>query len=473
MARFSGLLIRDAGSRYTARDEPLHPQRFFPMTASRNRCDVLLEARWCVPVSGTPELLERHAVAIEDGRIAAVLPIDEAREKFDAGVVVSRPHHVLIPGLVNTHTHAAMTLMRGYAEDMPLDSWLIKKIWPAEKRWVSAEMVRDGTRHAVAEMLKNGVTCFSDQYFFPDVVAKVAADCEMRAVVATPVIDFETAWADNGADCLQKAADRVHDPYADHPLVTTAFAPHTTSVLSDETFRALRVLADQLDRPIQIHLHESASEIAAELKLSGERPLARLERLGFLNASLLGVHCVHLDDAEIDALAAAGASVAHCPRSNLKLASGIARLDRLRAAGLTVGLGTDGAASNNELDLLGELRAAALLVRGVSENATALGASDALQMATLDGARALGLGDVTGSLEAGKQADIACIDMARINSQPLYDPLGQLVYTARAGQVTDTWVAGRQLVENGELTTLDELEILERSKEWRRRIAAE
>ena len=442
------------------------------MTTTKEPCDSLIEARWCIPVEPADQVHERCAVAIRDGVILNVLPISEAQQRYAPGAVLSRPNHVLIPGLVNTHTHAAMTLLRGYAEDLPLERWLREGVWPAERRWVSAEMVRDGTRHAVCEMLKSGTTCFSDQYFYPEVVAAVADEAELRAVVATPVIDVETTWAAGGAECLRIAADRVHDPYADHPLISTAFAPHTTREVSDETFQAMRVMADQLDCPVQIHLHESASEIDGAIAQTGERPLARLARLGFVNASLLAVHCVHLLEDEVEMLADAGVGVAHCPRSNLKLASGMARLADLSAAGVIVGLGTDGAASNNELDLLGELRTAALLAKGVAGDAAAMPAADTLRMATLDGARVLGLAERTGSLVPGKQADIACLDMERINSQPLYDAVSQVVYTGRADQVTDVWVGGRHLLDGGRTTTIDEDEVLERSKEWRRRIAA-
>lgn len=436
------------------------------------QCDTLIEARWCVPVEPADVVLAEHAVAVRDGRIVAILPIGQARERFVAGAVVQRPDHVLLPGLVNAHTHAAMTLLRGYADDLPLERWLREGVWPAEKRWVSREMVRDGARHAIAEMLKSGVTCFSDQYFFPETVAETAAEMHIRAVIATPVIDFETAWAKSGAECLQKATDLVHDPWADHPLVSSAFAPHSVEVVSDETFRALRVLADQLGAAVQIHLHESQAEIDNAVATSGERPFARLDRLGLVNASLVAVHGVHLSDEEIGRMATVGAGVVHCPHSNLKLASGLARVTDLLDAGVTVGLGTDGAASNNALDMLAEMRTASLLAKGVSGDATALPAGRTIRLATLDSAKVLGLDDTVGSLEAGKAADLACIDLARIRSQPVYNPASQVVYTATPDQVSDVWVAGRHLLERGHLAAADEAEILQRSSEWQQRIVA-
>ncbi len=435
------------------------------------QCDTLIVAAWCLPVDAGNRVLEEHALAITDGRIVDLLPAAEARRRYAPGVLVERPTHAVLPGLVNAHTHSAMTLLRGFGDDLPLQPWLRERIWPAERQAVSAEMVRDGTRHAIAEMLLSGITCFSDQYFFPEVVAAEADEAHVRAVVAAPVFEAPTAWADDAAQCLEQAA-ALHDRYADHPLVSAAFAPHSTSVVSDDTFSALRVLCDQLDSRIQLHLHESASEIASEQQKTGMRPLERLRQLGMVNSSLLAVHAVHLDADEIEQLAARRISVIHCPRSNMKLASGIADINALRRAGVNVGLGTDGAASNNELELLGEMRAAALLARAVSGDAAALPAAHALRMATLDGARALGLDEQTGSLEQGKWADVTCVDLSTLNSQPLYDPVSQLVYTARPSQVSDVWVAGRHQVDQGELRHLDVAEIIERSSEWRDRIAA-
>lgn len=435
-------------------------------------CDTLILPQWCVPVEPADTILAEHAVAVSDGRIVDVLPAADARRQYKPGVVVDRPQHVLIPGLVNAHTHAAMTVFRGIADDMPLERWLADGIWPNEKRWAGPEMVRDGTRHAIAEMLLSGVTCFSDQYFFPEVVAETAADCHVRAMVGTPVIDFATAWAKDAAECLRKGAELVHDRYADDPLISSCFTPHSTYVVSDNAFRELRVLADQLDVPVQIHLHETAHEVEDAVRTTGKRPLERLRGLGLLNASLTAVHAVHLTDDEIRQLADAGASIVHCPRSNLKLASGIARVTAMRAAGLTVALGTDGAASNNVLDMLGEMRTAALLAKTAAGNAAALTADEALRMATLDGARTLGLDAVTGSITAGKWADLACVNLLSLNSQPVYDPVSQLVYTAHPEQVTDVWVAGRQLVEQHRLVGFNEADILQRCAEWQQRIGA-
>ena len=433
-------------------------------------CDTLISAGWCIPVVPHGTVLSDHAVAVLDGRIVDVLPATDARRKYEPGVLVERPGHVLIPGFVNTHTHAAMTLLRGLADDLPLDRWLKQSVWPVESRWVGAEMVRDGTRLAVAEMLLSGCTCFSDQYFFPEIVAETAVDLHMRAVVGTPVIEFATAWAENAAECLSKGADLVHDRYADHPLISTSFVPHSVATVSDASFSALRVLADQLDKPIQIHLHESQQEIAESLATTGKRPLQRLIDLGLVNSSLLAVHAVHVSAEEIAHFAESGVAVVHCPRSNLKLADGIAPVQRMLDAGVTVGLGTDGAASNNVLEMPGEMRAAALLAKVGADSAAALPAAAALRIATLDGAKALGLDHAIGSIETGKWADLACIDLIRLNSQPVYDPLSQLVYTVQPDQVRDVWVAGRHQVDAGRLTQIDTAEIIRRTAEWQQRI---
>ena len=436
-------------------------------------CDTLIAPRWCVPVEPVGQVLENHAVVVSDGRIVALLPAAEARAAYQPSVLLERPEHVLVPGLINTHTHAAMTLFRGLVDDLPLREWLETGIWPAERRWVSAEMVRDGTALAIVEMLSAGITCFSDQYFFPEIVAETAVDLHMRAVVGTPVVDFPTAWAKDTAEYLSKAADLVHDPYARHPLISTCFAPQSTLGLSDESFVELRVLADQLDRPVQIHLHETADEVEQSVSQTGKRPLERLAELGLLNASLLAVHAVHVTEAEIEGLAKSGAAVAHCPRSNLKLASGFAPVAAYRSAGIRVGIGTDSAASNNMLDVLSETRTAALIAKACVGDAAAVSAAEALRMATIDAAAALGLAREIGSIEAGKWADLACFDLAKPNSQPVYDPLSQLIYATRSNQLSDAWVAGRHQVDGGKLNGIDVDGLLGRSREWQQRISRE
>ena len=439
---------------------------------SMQHCDILIAPRWCVPIQPAGAVLEDHAVIVRDGRITDLLPLAEAEARYQPSSTIRRPDHALIPGFVNAHGHSAMTLLRGLADDLPLESWLRDAIWPAEQRWVSAEMVRDGTELAIAEMIAGGTTCFSDQYFFPEMVAEAAQELHMRAVIGTPNMDFATDWAKDVDEYINKANDLVHDPYADHPLISSCYAPHSSAALNDESFGELRVMADQLDLPVQIHLHETLGEIKAAVDATGKRPVERLHELGFINASLLGVHCVHLNDDEIHLLAESGVNVVHCPRSNLKLGSGIAPVSKYRDAGINVAVGTDGAASNNVLDMLSELRYAAMLAKGSQQDAAALPAETVLKMATLDGANALGLGAEIGSIEVGKWADLTCIDLNRLHSQPMYDPVSQLVYTARADQVSDVWIAGRQQLEEGHLTQIDPDNLMTKAAEWSARIAA-
>ena len=441
-------------------------------SATMQHCDTLIAPRWCVPVEPAGIVLNDHAVIVTDGEIRDLLPLEDALKRYQPSIQVQRPDHALLPGLVNAHTHAAMTLFRGLADDMALEKWLRLGIWPVEKRWVSAEMVRDGTELAIAEMIRAGTTCFCDQYFYPEIVAETAVDLNMRAMVGTPVVEFASSWAQDVDEYLRKGSDLVHDPYVDHPLIATCFAPHSVGVLSNESLTALRVLADQLDVPVQIHLHESAAEIEASLDNCGQRPFERLDDVGLINASLLAVHAVHMTDSEVARCSESGVNIAHCPRSNLKLASGIAPISRYRSAGVNVGIGTDGAASNNVLDVLAEVRLAALLAKTSTSDAAALPAPDALRMGTLGSAQALGMGQAIGSIEIGKWADLTCVDLGGLNSQPVYDVISQLVYTANSSQVSDVWVAGKHQLEDGELVHINRDRVLERSNEWRARIAA-
>ncbi|HHH43275.1 MAG TPA: TRZ/ATZ family hydrolase [Gammaproteobacteria bacterium] len=433
--------------------------------------ETLLHARWVIPVEPDAVVLEYHSIAIDEGRISAILPSAEARQSYQAQTTLELDRHALIPGFVNTHTHAAMSLLRGIADDLPLMDWLQHHIWPAEQKWVSEQFVHDGTQLAVAEMLRSGTTCFNDMYFFPEVSARVAASGAIRACVGIILIDFPTAYADNPEQYFAKGL-ALADEYKHHPLISCAFAPHAPYTVSDQPLKQVQVLSDELDLPVHIHLHETASEIENSLNDTGQRPLDRLEQLGLLSPALVGVHMTQLEDNEIRRLAEAGASVVHCPESNLKLASGFCPVQPLLEAGVNVALGTDGAASNNDLDMLGEMRSAALLAKAVQQDASALPAHTALRMATLNGARALGIATETGSLENGKWADISAIDLGALETQPLYDPVSQLVYAAGREQVTDVWVAGQHVLKTRELTHLDTQELVQRARGWQTRIAA-
>ena len=431
--------------------------------------DTLINARWVIPVEPDGQVLDHHSIAVHGGKIVEVLPTANVAQKYRATETVDLKQHAIIPGLVNAHTHAAMSLFRGLADDLPLMDWLNHHIWPAEAKWVSPDFVRDGTELAVAEMLKSGTTCFSDMYFFPDVTARVCHDAGMRACIGLIMIDFPSAWAQNADEYLHKGL-KLHDELRNSELVSTAFAPHAPYTVSDAPFEKIRMYADELDIPIHMHVHETAHEVDAGMKQYGMRPLARLVNLGILGPRLIAVHMTQLLPAEIELLAQANVSVVHCPESNLKLASGFCPVQTLLKAKVNVALGTDGAASNNNLDMLEEMRIAALLAKGASQDATAVPAHTALRMATLNGAKALGIEARTGSLTAGKAADIAAIDLSAISSQPVYDPVSQIVYTATRDQVSDVWVNGRHLLAKHQLTSLDEAALRDKAQAWRDKI---
>ena len=432
--------------------------------------DTLIHSRWIAPVEPATTLLEHHSVAIHEGRIHEILPTEQALTTYTATIEHSLDRHLLIPGLINAHTHAAMSLLRGLADDLPLNEWLNNHIWPAESRWVNEEFVHDGTQLAMAEMLRGGTTCFNDMYFFPDITARAAASCGMRASVGLIVLDFPTVWAHDADEYISRGL-AVHDQYRSDPLITTLFAPHAPYTVSDQPLEHVRVLADELDMGIHMHVHETVDEIDRAIELTGKRPLARLQDLGLISPAMLAVHMTQLSTEEISQYAASGGHVVHCPESNLKLASGFCPADTLMAAGINVALGTDGAASNNDLDMLGEMRTAALLGKAVCGDASALPAHTILKMATLNGAQALGIDRDTGSLLPGKWADITAVCLDSIETLPLYDPVSQLVYASGREQVTDVWIAGQHLLKERRLTTLDGNDILERTRDWRARIS--
>ncbi|MCP5406556.1 MAG: TRZ/ATZ family hydrolase [Chromatiaceae bacterium] len=432
--------------------------------------DTLIHARWIVPVDFGGSIFEHHAIAIRSGKILDILPSTEAKQRFSVSSEHNLSDHILIPGLINSHTHASMSLLRGLADDMPLMTWLNQHIWPAEARWVSEEFVADGTRLAVAEMLRGGITCFNDMYFFPDVAGHVAAAAGMKAVVGLILIDFPSAWAGGADEYLQRGLE-VHDQFRNSSLIRTAFAPHAPYSVSNAPLERIRVLSDELEIPVHMHVHETIDEVHQNISRYGTRPLRRLEELGVVSPSLMAVHMTQLNEDEISSFADSGAHVVHCPESNLKLASGFCPVTSLMQSGINVALGTDGAASNNDLNMFSEMRTAALLAKGVAKDASALPAYDALRMATINGARALGMDRETGSLEVGKAADIVAVNLGSLETQPVYHPVSQLVYATGRDKVSDVWVAGRQLLRSGQLTTLDGQEIAARAEDWRSRIA--
>jgi len=432
--------------------------------------ETLIHAEWIIPVVPEGDVLEKHAIAINAGRIIEILPSADATAKYTAESLVELEGHALIPGLINSHTHAAMSLMRGLADDLPLMTWLNEHIWPAEGRFVSEEFVRDGTQLAIAEMLRGGTTCFNDMYFYPDIAGHVAAAAGMRAVVGLIVIDFPTAWAADADEYLSKGL-KIHDTFRGHSLIKTAFAPHAPYTVSDGPLESVRNYINELNIPIHMHLHETQHEVNEATEQQGKRPIERLSELNIFSPHMMAIHMTQLNDEEIELMAKTGSHVVHCPESNLKLASGFCPVTKLIDAGVNVALGTDGAASNNDLNMFSEMRTAALLAKGVSGDASALPAEKALSMATINGAKALGIANETGSLEVGKAADIVAIDLNALETRPIYHPISQLVYATDREQVTHVWVAGKQLLRDRELTTLDMDNILQRTDEWQKKIS--
>ncbi|MFT3930811.1 MAG: TRZ/ATZ family hydrolase [Spongiibacteraceae bacterium] len=434
-----------------------------------SRVDTLIFARWIVPIVPAHAVYKNHALAITNGRIAALLPAEQARA-ITADQVVELNDHVLMPGLVNAHTHAAMSLLRGYADDYALHSWLNDHIWPAEGKWVSEAFVRDGTQLAIAEMLRSGTTCFADMYFFPNIAAQTAHDAGMRAQLHFPVFDFPTAWGRDADDYIHKGL-MLRDDFKHSEFISIGFGPHAPYTVSDAPLSRIAVLAAELDCAIQIHAHETQHEVDESLAKFNERPIARLNRLGLLGPRTQCVHATALNDDDIELLARNNSHIVHCPESNLKLASGFCPVQKLRDAGVNVALGTDGAASNNDLNLFAELQTAAMLTKAIAGNPAALPAFEALRMATLDGAKALGLDDKIGSLELGKCADVIAIDMSAIEQQPLFNPLSQLVYTNSGAHVSHSWVNGKALLIDRELTTLNLSDLRESIAQWQTAIS--
>ena len=430
--------------------------------------DLRIDARWVLPMTGQDALLEYHSVLVSDGRITAIIPTSECTGT--ASETLTLHDHALLPGYINAHGHAAMSLFRGLADDLPLMTWLQEHIWPAEGLWVSDEFVADGTRLAIAEMIRCGTTTFADMYFYSGASVQAAIDAGMRTAAFTPVLDFPTNFAQNADEYIRKALD-VHERFRHQPLAHIGIGPHAPYTVSDGPLREIALVADQMDLPVQIHLHETAFEVAQSIELTGKRPSARLADLGFLTERVSCVHMTQIDDSDIQLLQQTGASVVHCPESNLKLASGFCPVHRLQQAGITIAIGTDGAASNNDLNIQGEMKTAAMLAKAVAGDAAALPAIEALKAATIGGARALGLAEQTGSIEAGKWADLQAVRLTGLGQSPLYDPASQLVYTDSSRATEYTWVAGKALLARGILTGMNEDALIASALQWQQRIA--
>lgn len=436
---------------------------------SPTRVDTIISAKWIIPIEPAGQVFEDCSVIIDKGAIIALVPNDGIEQRFASSSHIHLPKHVVMPGFVNAHGHAAMTLLRGYADDTPLQAWLSERIWPAESQWVSEDFVRDGTELAIAEMLKTGTTCFSDMYFYPEASAKASHLSGIRAQINFPILDFPTPWASHPDEYIHKGL-QLHDDYRSLDRVQIGFGPHAPYTVSDEPLQRVAILANELQAPIHIHVHETADEVEQAINEKGQRPLQRLNELGVLTSQTQCVHMTQVNEDDLELLQQTGASVIHCPESNLKLASGLSPVQWLIDNDVTVGLGTDGAASNNDLDMLGEMATAALIGKLATGDASAVSAHTALQMATLGSAKAMGLDSTIGSLVTGKAADIIAIELDDISFYPNYDVASQLVYNNRKALVTHAWVNGKVLLRDALLTTLSELDIRARARSWQQRL---
>jgi 5-methylthioadenosine/S-adenosylhomocysteine deaminase len=414
----------------------------------------ILKPRWMLTMAAGSQVLTEHALVIEGERIAAVLPWADAEAKYPDAERVELGDHIVIPGLINGHTHSAMSLLRGVADDLGLMDWLNNHIWPLEKKWVSEDWVHTGSMLSAAEALRGGVTYLNDMYFFPTAMARAAIDSGIRAGVSINVIDFPTGYAANAQDYIAKGL-AAYEQFKGEKLLDWTSSPHAPYTVSDETFTALRELSEKHNLQVHCHIHETLDEIEGSLKQFGVRPIERLNKLGLMNERMIAVHMVHLTEPEIELMAKNGVHLVHNPNSNLKLASGIQPVRALEAAGVNTLLGTDGAASNNRQDMFGEIRSAALLAKGASGDPVTVSARTALEMATIRAAKAMGRGDDLGSLEVGKLADVTAVSLAALECQPVYDPAAQLVYVAGREHVSDVWVGGRRVLENREVKSFD------------------
>jgi len=427
--------------------------------------DLIIEARWIATVAENTPLLENCSVIMQQDVIVDVLPTNLAKKRYASTNICNLDEHILIPGLINLHTHAAMNLMRGIADDLPLMAWLNEHIWPAERAVVFDDYVKDSSLHACAEMLSGGTTCFNDMYFFPQATAAAVNQAGMRANLGLFVSEFANSYASDADDYLQKGFE-AHDSWRSNAMITSCISPHAPYTVSDQTFGKVLTYAEQLGLGIHTHLHETRDEISQSEAQYGVRPMQRLAALGVLGPNFTAAHGVHLLPNEITMLAEYGCNIAHCPSSNLKLGSGIAPVSQLLKNNVNVGIGTDGAASNNRLDMFAEMRLAALLAKGVSEDPTVLPAHQALEMATINGARALGLDEKIGTIEIGKQADLVAVKLSDLTASPCYDPISHLVYTCGREHVTHTWVAGELRYSNGIYAGIEPMELKEIIQKW-------
>lgn len=434
------------------------------------KIDYIVHAKWIITCEAGEPILNDHALAVKNGKIHALLPSHTARERYSTVRQYTYASHALLPGFINSHTHLPMSIFRGLADDLPLLEWLNHHIWPAEGKWLDEELVYDATLLALAEVLRSGTTCVNEMYFFMPTIAKAAALSGIRAHIGIHLIDVPTRWSKTITETFEKGM-AFYEQYKNHERIVPVMAPHSTYTLSKDQLKQAKQLADQHHLKIHIHLQESAAEVENVYKQHGERPLERLHHLDMINPQLIAVHMTEINDRDFEILQQMKPNIVHCPESNMKLASGICPVDKLLKHGINVALGTDGAASNNDLDMITEMRSAAFLSKISTRHPESLSAETVLQMATINGAKALGIDAMTGSLKVGKAADFIAIDLDALETQPVYHPISQIVYAASRHQVTDVWVAGKQLLKNRQLTTFDEKILLHHVKLWQQKIS--
>ena len=434
-------------------------------TRTMKACDLLINAAWVLPVAPTNVVLQNHSVAITGNHIVELGPSTQLKREYQAQRVMDLDHHIVMPGLINTHGHAAMSLLRGAGEDEPLEVWLNETIWPMEARLMNPDYVRLGTELTIAEMLSSGTTTFSDMYFYPETVAKVCIEQGIRAQLAFPLIEFTNPWSNDVSDALHKGLELFHT-LRHEDLVNVALGPHAAYSLSAKDMERIGMYAAELDIMVQIHLHETAAEVREAITQNGQTWIQRLFEVGLLGPSLQAVHMTQVTDPEIALIAETGTHVVHCPTSNLKLASGYCPVAKLQNAGVCVAIGTDGAASNNRLDMFDETRIATLLAKHEQHDAAAGRAEDAVRMATLDGAKVLGIDHLTGSIEAGKAADLISINTHSLGIMPMYNPFAAIVHGNAGNAVEHVLVNGQTLVDDGQFTRINFAELAQRVESW-------
>lgn len=433
--------------------------------------DLIVKADYVLKMDSTLSVVNDGAIAVKDGKIIAVAAADSISNAYKSDKTIGGKDTVAFPGLVNTHTHAAMVYFRGLADDLPLKVWLEEHIWPAEGRWLGPEFVGDAVELACCEMLKAGITLYNDMYFFGDAVGKATRKLGMRAIVGVGILDFPSASANTTDEYFSNAENFIRDWTGDK-LIVPSIAPHAPYTCSPDNMLKAKKIAEQYDVPLHVHLSETQWEVAEIRTRYGKSPIALLDSMGFLDKRVIAAHCVWPSDEEIEILARTGTGVSHCVESNLKLASGIAPVHKMLNAGVKVTFGTDGAASNNDINILSEMSTAAKLHKAVAGDPTVLDAKKAVLMATRWAAEALGLGSITGSIEEGKAADIVIADLRKPHLTPLYDIYSHIVYSLNAADVTSVIVNGEVLVDGGRLLSADEADLLDKAVAWGKKIKA-